>query len=519
MRQRNLLPVSVRMFLLMALVSITSCTADHIVRKLAPPERYYSLDATSPFLKVHFKNGSIAVLDDWKAFSEQRYISGHGKWLDANRETIREGFDTIHFESVALFETNVVRSGTVIPELSVVTGLSLALSIYCLTNPKACFGSCPTFYAWDGERYSLMAEGFSSSVLPSLEANDIDALFNAVPRSRTFELRMTNEAYETHLIRSADILAVPRPIGGRVLHMTDGTLREATGLIPPATCIGPEGNILPALASLDTTERYSATDSTDLQTKETIDLRFEPTQTGHAGITIGFRQTLLTTYLFYQGLAYLGDSATAFLSRVESNPSAFKEYFDPFGRYVGGIEVLVQQHDDSWQSIGSFYETGPIAVNVQTISIPDNLQGTGNIRLRMTKGMWRLNYAAMAMLGPAVTPLRIRPSAVVKDSVAQPDELAILQHANGHVISMPGDVRTIRYELPNDYSDLELFLDARGYYLEWMRKEWLAETNPQMAAMMIAFTELFLRMEAPKFKAVESSLENSFWGSKYVHHD
>lgn len=519
MRQRKSLPLSVRLFLLLPLVASMSCTADRVQRRVVTPEQYYTLDATSPYLKVHFKDGGIAVLNDWKAYVNEKDIQGSGQFFDANRNILREGYGLIRFDSVALLETNVVKAGTIMPELMVLSGLSLALSIYCLTNPKACFGSCPTFYAWDGDRYELMAEGFSSSVLPSLEANDIDALYRAVPRSRTFDLRVTNEAYETHLIRSADLLAVRRPLGGRILHMTDNTLREAKALMPPVACSAPEGNILPALVSFDSIERYSTTDSTDLLKRETIDLHFEPRAARQYGLTLGFRQTLLTTYLFYQGLAYLGDSATTFLAKVESNPARYHDFLDPFGHLFGGIDVSVQDKNGTWHPIGNFYETGPIAHNVQTIAIPDSIEFSGAVRLNMTKGMWRLNYVALAALGATVTPMRIKPSQVLKGSSPQPEELAMLKNGSGHIVSMPGDVRTIRYELPADYSDLELFLDSRGYYLEWMRTEWLAETNPQMAGMMFAFPELFLQLEAPRFKAVESSLESSFWSSKYVRHE
>ena len=58
-----------------------------------------------------------------------------------------------------LFETNKPES---IPRnsltvLAVVTGVSLAVTAMCLANPKACFGSCPTFYATDGTSEVLQA--------------------------------------------------------------------------------------------------------------------------------------------------------------------------------------------------------------------------------------------------------------------------------------------------------------------------------------------------------------------------
>ena len=59
------------------------------------------------------------------------------------------------------------------------------------------------------------------------------------------------------------------------------------------------------------------------------------------------------------------------------------------------------------------------------------------------------------------------------------------------------------------------FLETRGYYLEWMRSEWLAEEDRRMAAGMFLDPAGSLRRLAPAFKAAEPALEASFWGSKY----
>ncbi len=61
---------------------------------------------------------------------------------------------------------------------------STFLSVFCLANPKACFGSCPTFYAWNGKDMKLMAEGFSSSILRSYEKSDIDMLYWSKTRGK-----------------------------------------------------------------------------------------------------------------------------------------------------------------------------------------------------------------------------------------------------------------------------------------------------------------------------------------------
>lgn len=78
----------------------------------------------------------------------------------------------------------------------------------CLANTKACFGSCPTFYASDGERLALQGEGFSSAVARTLEQTDVDTLYTARPAGRELALTMTNDALETHFVRSVRVLSV-----------------------------------------------------------------------------------------------------------------------------------------------------------------------------------------------------------------------------------------------------------------------------------------------------------------------
>jgi hypothetical protein len=81
---------------------------------------------------------------------------------------------------------------------------------------------------------------------------------------------------------------------------------------------------------------------------------------------------------------------------------------------------------------------------------------------------------------------------------------------------MPGDRYELEYQLPpgNDY---ELFIDSRGYYLEWMRQEWLADENPLAALRLFADPAGMLRALAPAYKRVEPEMEQIFWRSRYAH--
>jgi hypothetical protein len=83
-------------------------------------------------------------------------------------------------------------------------------------------------------------------------------------------------------------------------------------------------------------------------------------------------------------------------------------------------------------------------------------------------------------------------------------------------VTLPGDEYTLVYRLPDDFADRELFLEARGYYLEWMREEWLAEENALRAAQLFLDPAAAMRAMAPEFKRREGEMEAVFWGSRYV---
>jgi hypothetical protein len=407
--------------------------------------------------------------------------------------------------------------------LGVITGASLAITALCLANTKACFGSCPTFYVSDGGRELLQAEGFSASVAPALEATDIDALYLARPARRAFEVRMTNEALETHVIRRVRVLAAPRPERGRTFATQAGDFWQASAIVEPRRCTGPEGDCLAAVRAVDGAERFSATDSTDLAAREVIELEFPEVRGDSLGLIVGSRQTLLSTYVLYQALAYMGRSAGTWLAALQRGDGRTRAQAAGLGRVLGGIEVQARDSGGAWVTVGQTQETGPLATDVRVVMLPHLAAGATQLRLRLTRGHWRLDYVALARLSARVEPLRLDPVAVRRDragDVDAPDAsaLALLSDSSRVLTTFPGDAYTLVYELPEDFGHYELFLEARGYYLEWMREEWMREENSARAAMMFLEPALALRLLAPEFKRQEAKMEKAFWGSRYVAH-
>ena len=499
------------------LVLAMAC-AHRLERTLVTPQNAATLDEGSPYLKAHLRSGYVYVLSDWYADSGGALIGGEGVLLDPNRVRVDSGAFQFRADSVALFETNVVRPTGANTALAVMAGITAAVGAFCLlSDSKTCFGSCPTIYAPDSTGESLQAEAFSSSIAPALEATDLDMLYRARPRNRDLVLRITNEALETHVIRFADVIAVPRPVGGRVFVTMDGVFRAATAMTPPSRCAAAEGDCLAEVRNFDHLERFSLADSTDLATRETVDLEFDQVPPGPLGLVVASRQTLMTTYLIYQSLAYLGTQATAFLARLETGGPGARTVAGELGRTLGRIEVLVPDSaaEDGWRVVGAVGEVGPIAVDTKVVPLPAAGGRPLHVRLRLTRGLWRLEYVALAALGDSVQPLRIRPSAVRTHGHSAPAALRGLRDRAEPLVTLRGDAYEVEYRLPPDYSRQELFLEARGYYLEWLRREWMPEENPAAALQLVLQPRVALRVLAPAYKAQEARMEQLFWNSRY----
>lgn len=472
--------------------------------------------AESPYLKVHLLNGHVYVLSDWNVDEHKKIVTGTGQLLDVNREILEKDFFSIPLDSVAIFETNVVHTSGSVAALAVITGASVALTIYCISNPKACFGSCPTFYVQNEGVPILQAEGFSASISPALEGRDIDALYRVKPTSRDFELHMKNEALETHVVRYADLLIARRTKGGRVFAASNDTFWQASKLIKPSQCIGPEGDCLKKVKNFDGLQRISETDSTYLGAKETIDIEFRNVPDAKLGLVIACRQSLLSTYLFYQSLSYMGNSVGKWLAMMERGDEVIRKRSGGIGRLLGGIEVLTLNSQGEWASVGGINETGPLATDIHLVPLPQSLQSQAKIRLRLTKGHWRIDYVALAVLGKRVEPIRLKPSLVRRNSIRDDTAREALLDTTKQLITLPGDVVTLMYRLPEDFVEYELFLESRGYYLEWIRDEWVADENLSRATMIFLNPELALRKLAPEFKQVEAEIEELFWNSRYA---
>ena len=88
------------------------------------------------------------------------------------------------------------------------------------------------------------------------------------------------------------------------------------------------------------------------------------------------------------------------------------------------------------------------------------------------------------------------------------------------LVTFPGDNYTFTFALPEHERDqTALFLNATGYYLEWIRGDWLAGKDERKLRGLLREDKETWATLAREFKAVEAEMETIFWNSKYAKHD
>jgi hypothetical protein len=480
---------------------------------LQPTDRPPADTGRNDYLKVHMRSGELFVLDRWSVPAPGENLQGFGTRYDVDRAPSGSGNHSIPTAEVALLETNrrdvVARFGfSGLVTYSALAGLT---TLVCLADPKSCFGSCPTFYTVDDPDRPV-AEGFSASFARSLEARDVDDLgLTAGPGP--VSLFMRNEALETHAVRRVRLLLTPAHDGATTLQSPDGAFARVSRVVAPASCIAAGGNCLADVIAPDDSEYRPTTDSTDLAAREDVVVTFASVS-GEVGVVLTARQSLVSTFVFYQSLAYAGSRAGDLLASLERGDAGVRERVLGPARELGSIQVAVSEDGGPWTPVGEFDEAGPIAADRLLIPIGFRTATDLRVRLTMARGAWRLDEVAVGHIAGPATPLFVEVDSVT--TAAGTDALALerLTDRDRYLVTTPGDEYRLWFTIPGG-GPHRVFLDAQGFYYEWMREPWLEEEDAAAVASLLLDPRDALRRMAPEFKRVEPTMEQLFWQSRF----
>jgi len=382
------------------------------------------------------------------------------------------------------FETQVDAGTSVaVSTLATVGSTALAVAIYCASNPK-CFGSCPTFYSDTGGGLALEAEGFSYSIAPLFEARDVDRLRAQADGRGELRLEVRNEAIETHYLNQLALLEVHRDPDEFVLPNDAGEPLAVRHLVPPATARDRAGrDVRHELAAADGVAYR--TDSTTLAAvragdeDDFIDLTF-PTPAGAdtVALVLRLRNSLLNTVLLYDLM--LGTRGARALDWVGKDLKRVGPAVALGQWYATRMGLRISVWDGArYREVSRIGDTGPVAWKDVAAVVPVPRGDSVRLRLAFVADNWRIDRVALA---GAVRRARAREWELARvigaDGTDDTTARSSLRIADRRYLqTSPGQRFTAVFQpgsAPVGDSARTFFLVSQGYYIEWIRRAWLA---------------------------------------------
>ena len=361
-----------------------------------------------------------------------------------------------------------------------------ALSLYCASCPKCCFGSCPTIYTKESDKYELETELFSECISRQLEANDIDILIQKLDSDGNVEIMITNEALETHYINKFDLIIMNHPIGSKLFPTFNDSLILVNSTVKPSKVYNSKGEDVTGLIE-DDDYKYYRTGTENINDFKNgilfdwIDINSNiPDELNKVKVVIKYRNTLLSTILLYDVvLASQGIGALEWTDKMNNDAdyaAGFKMIYDNFS----GIAVQSKENN-TWQNFGLLKDAGPITWRYAAVEVPVNKDGSLNIRLKFVQDNMMIDYIAIDTSGTFNNNFKIDSplsfeirdeSNEIKNEVNE----FIKKDDNKYLITNPGDNYTLKYKFLKRYNtEQTLVIFSSGYYNEWIRGEWIRE--------------------------------------------
>jgi hypothetical protein len=470
--------------LLAAVVAAAACVVTVRQVEVEPLEpREAQVSVRSP-VRAHLADGSMIVYSHGLTV-ERDTVRGFGRRYDLTLAEVGtvDAFPLDSIVGMESFRAGVDERATTalsVPATVIGTaaGMLAAAGLFV-----ALFGSCPTIYSESGGEYHLEAEAFSYSIAPLFEARGADVLRARPGPDGVLTLEVRNEALETHYINHLEVLEVRHRAGEVVVPDPLGRAVALSRFVEPTSIVDRAGRDLRAMLS-----RPEAVFETDPRTLDRaapgdyhdhIDLTL-PAPPGADSVAVVFRMrnSLLSTVLFYDVmLAGSGARALDWLGEDLQQIGPALELGQWFASRMG-LRVSVWE-DGAYREVGRIPEPGPIAWKQVAAVVPVPAGETMRVRLSFVADGWRIDElrVAASVARPAERTV-VAARVVDAEGNDDPEALAAVRDSDDRYLQTTAGQRfTIDFDV-GDAADGEgrtYLLASQGYYIEWMRSQWLRE--------------------------------------------
>ena len=442
-------------------------------------------------VKAHLADGSTVVYPRGVELTGGTVVGSGTRYNFALTDSTP--VDSLPLDSVVAMESFHT---TVRPvETVLVSGLATAaagvaaIAIACALDPK-CFGSCPTVYSDSAGTPVLEAEGFSYSIAPLFERRDVDRLRAQPDREGIVRLELRNEALETHFINHLELIDVRHEPDEWVAPDAGGRPIAVRSVRPPRRAVDRRGrDVLPDVAAHD--GRFFKSDAAILEAAtaadlgDWIDLEVPvPPGADSVALVLRMRNSLLATVVFYELM--LGDRGARALDWMARDLAQIAPAVD-LGRWaVEHLGMRLAVFDgESWRPVGRIGDSGPVAWKDVIAIVPTFGRPVLAARLSFVADNWRVD-----LIGAAAAWRRPEPATIALAEVRQadgtpaPDALAALRAADDRYVETTAGGRLaagFAAEPAAPQVARTFFLASQGYYLEWLRRDWLAAGHDSTA--------------------------------------
>jgi hypothetical protein len=449
-------------------------------------------DTVETASKCHIFDGSIIIFRQGFTI-KQNMIYGTGERYYFINNVKMIPVNNISMDSVIAITTYEDYSGgRVIANVSLgIFGTVLTgTAIYCAFCPKCCFGSCPTVYSFDGSKYSMETELFSQCISKQLEGDDLDMLLQKVPDDGSYKLKVTNEALETHYINKINLILAEHPSCTNLFTNTSGGYTVVKSTTPPQSAVNRDGINLLSQISSDDNDFYRSRKDMVAELKNNISFDWielnvpVPQNSGRANMVIRYRNTLLSTILFYDiVLGSQGIHAVDWTSKMNNDhvyAKNFKMIYDAFS----GIQAEFRD-GDSWKPVGKLPDSGPIAWKYMALEVPSKNQNEITIRLKFVPDNFMIDYIGFDFSDipeNKITYKIISPFEIINkrnDSFVNINNI-LLANDGQYLVTNPGESLEFNYKIDKRYdAEQTLFISSGGYYYEWVRGSWIRNNTTE----------------------------------------
>jgi hypothetical protein len=471
--------------------------------------------------KIHLYDGSVIVFKE--GFEATRdMVVGWGMKYNLTRSD-SSMVQRVLMDSVAFLEyyKKNVQGGPClvsVPPVAVVSALTGAVLFVAI------FGSCPTIYSFDGEYYSLEAETFSYSVTERLESDDLDRFDFGEIINGKYMIKVTNEAFETHYINYLAIMTVDHPEGYEPFP------NERRDIV----LFGKESRILEAKSKAgdEITELISSRDDhwyqsdsfvvkklTGVVIRDWVDIKVHiPEGSQKMYVAFRLRNTLLNTVLFYDViLRSQGIRALNWLGSKTSNIFYAWRLSKWYKKHFG---LRIQLFDgDKFKEAAWIRDAGPISWRQVAVELPVPDGDTARLRFTFLPDNLVIDWIGVSFDQNNDYEIRtVECDEIIDLNTDRKCNYVdfIKKRDKQYLITYPGDSYNLKFKVDHlpEERRRTYFLKSRGFYIEWLRKEWLAQIQKDMGDVVFNLNDETIKKTAQLWVTKKHRFEKEFFESK-----